>query len=814
MNNRKITAGILVFIFLSGILLTGFTYQQGIGNVFIERNSEIYHNTTYHEQIAGHNTQGIERTYFVKADIQNTDLKPYVFEGEVTGTYTMDTMIKTLEDQGYKVLAGINGDLYDTKSGTPKGLTIHDYKIKTSGYAPEYVISFNEESVATLEKVNLRYTVKGTINAPVINLPPVIGPKDPIDPIDPIEPIELEEEVIQPKEDVIEEPVIEAPVVYVPTDYSADIGYFNVPFGGSSALHLYNRQYASSTKTTTTSVEVILDAGSAEKAELEVGGTITATVVEVRNGNFNTPISDSQLVLSTVGNSSHAIQLSQLIPGSEVELTVSDMSNGNLLKSKEAIGVNNVLYDNNQFISVGTKVGPKTLIGIKPEGSLILYVLDGRQPGFSEGLGLTDVAKHLVDLGCSTVVAMDGGGSSVINVREGGIDSKAVMKSSPSDKVQRRTTNGLLLVYDTRGNSSPVNLHTYPSNSLVMPGADVQLKTYASDDKFEQVPMKNNVKYNFDSSSGNSINETGLFTAGSTIGTVMIEAKSEELSTTSKVDIQKDITFTINVKKLEIDPEKTFDIDVTAKYGLAPIASKDSLFTWTCDPIIGTIDENGLFQATKETGISGNIYVGYNGEQKTIPVQVGAAMIDFADTKEHWARYDIGKLAAKGIVNGMGDNLYMPDDFLTRAQFLTMLANTISGLDVTQATPAEFADVLSTEWYYNNVNWGFEAGIVSGMNDTTFAPNDKITREQMASMLAKFTNKFDLVLPETNSGATFTDSKKISPWATESVNKIVFAGIMNGYPEGSYKPQGSATRAEAASVIYKLITIRDNNKTE
>ncbi|MGI6429746.1 MAG: S-layer homology domain-containing protein [Syntrophomonadaceae bacterium] len=88
-------------------------------------------------------------------------------------------------------------------------------------------------------------------------------------------------------------------------------------------------------------------------------------------------------------------------------------------------------------------------------------------------------------------------------------------------------------------------------------------------------------------------------------------------------------------------------------------------------------------------------------------------MIDFEDTKNHWAREYIGRLAAKGIVNGVGDDLYLPDDPLTRAQFLTMLANTINNLDVTQANPAGFADVPEQEWYYNYVNWGFEQGIVS-----------------------------------------------------------------------------------------------------
>lgn len=811
MNRKKFTAVILAFTMLAGTFLTGFTYQQGIENVYYETQSEIYGNASYHEQLAGHSVNGIERAYFVNADTQGTDLKPYVFEGEVTGTYTMDTMINTLENQGYNVVAGINGDLYDTATGTPKGLTIHNGKIKTSGYAPEYVISFDENGAASLEKVSLGYTLKGTINVPtIINTDP-IQPTDPTQPEDSVQTTDETQttDEIQAEDSVqSEEPVTEQQTIYVPTPYTADIGYFNVPHGSGKALHLYNRQYTSSTKTSENSVEVILDAGSPENTELTVGGTITATVTEVRNGNYNTPIGDNQLVLSTAGDSAYAVQLAQLIPGSTVEISVSDWSGGNLAQSREAIGVYYVLYDQGQFITGGTNLNPRTIVGIKPDGSLMLYVLDGRQPGFSAGLGLTDAARHLVALGCSTVVNMDGGGSSVIAVREGGIDFKAVAKNSPSGKNQRKTSNGLLLVYNQSGDSNAEHLHTYPSQPLAMPGADIQLTTYASNGKYEPVALKNRVEYHVDPNSGNFVTQNGLFTAGNVTGTAMIEAASGDLHTTAQIDIQNNITFTTNVQNMTIDPGKTFDINVTANFGYAPIASKDSLFTWTCDPAIGTINANGLFQATNQSGISGHIYVEYNGVQQTIPIQVGAASIDFADTATHWARDYIGKLAARGIVNGMGNNYYLPDDSLTRAQFLTMLAKTLSGLDVTQATPAGFADVPAAEWYYNYVNWGFETGIVKGMDEVTFAPNEKITREQMAIMLDNFSTNTGLVLPEMNAEVSFTDNGLISPWAVDAVNKIVSSGIMGGYPEGDYKPQGNATRAEAATVIYKLIMLR------
>lgn len=793
-KSKKLAAGVLTLTLASSMFLSGFTYQNGIGNVYYQTNSEIFYETYFNKQLAGHSTNGIQRAYIVSSNLENSGLMPYVFEGEVTGNYTMNTMVSTLESQGYKVVAGINGDLYDTATGTPKGTTIHDGKILTSGYAPEYVVSFDERGRASLAKVGLGYSLKGIIQPPV-------------DPAAPTTPEAVTPEVPQMPEGW--GGTTGGQLANGQTEYNANIGFFNVPHGGSKGLHLFNRQYGPSTKTSGKTVEVILEAGNVENTHPRVGGTIHATVVEVRKDICNTPIGDTQLVLSTVADSASAAQLCQLVPGSQIEIKVEDW-NGSLSDSKEAIGIYYLLYDKGQYVTSGTNINPRTIMGIKPDGTLLLYVLDGRQPNFSAGLGLTDAAKHLVDLGCTTVVNMDGGGSSVMAVREGGLDAKAVMKNMPSAGSQRKTTNGFFLVYKDSGNRRVENLHAYPGQPLAMPGADVPISTFASDSSYEPVTLKSSLTYDVEDSAYGQVDSKGLFTAGSNTGKAVIGVESDGVHTTTEITVTDDITFGTNVQNLVLDPGKTSDINVTAKHGYAPVASKDSLFTWSCDQAIGTIDQNGLFRATDQSGLTGNIYVEYKNKKITIPVQVGAAIIDFADTGSHWAREFIGKLAARGIVSGMGNNVFMPDESLTRAQFLVMLSKTIYGLDVTQSTPAGFTDVKAEDWYYNYVNWGFESGIVKGMDETTFAPNANITREQMAIMINNFATYIELTLPQVNQGASFTDTALISPWAQDSVNRIVGAGIMGGHPEGNYEPQGKATRAQAATVVYKYITIRDN----
>ena len=178
--------------------------------------------------------------------------------------------------------------------------------------------------------------------------------------------------------------------------------------------------------------------------------------------------------------------------------------------------------------------------------------------------------------------------------------------------------------------------------------------------------------------------------------------------------------------------------------------------------------------------------------------------VDFDDTEDHWAGEYIGRLAARGILSGVGDNLFRPDEDLTRAQFLTMLANTPDGIRVTGETKMPFTDVPDYEWFYRNVMWGFENGIVSGIGDGTFAPNAGITREQMTVMLSNFTRYLGFEIPQTVTDVSFTDRALISDWAEAFVMTVAGGGIMGGHPDGRFDPQGNATRAQAARVVFVL----------
>lgn len=795
---KKITALALCLLLISGTFM-GFGYQDGLGNVSFQSSKEIFNGVTYGEIIAQNPTNGPEHAYVVNAGLGTNGIKAMVFNGEVRGTYTLASMIKYAEEQGYKVVAAINGDIFDTASGTPKGLTINQGNIITSGYAPDRSLAFDSEGNASLQYVSLTYGLKGSINS-TQNIVTVGTPLVTTTIVDGEE-VTVTEEAITNTTEVIEQ------------EFTTNIGFFNVPQGASKGLHLYNRHYNKSTKTAGNCVEVVINTGSSDNIQLKVNSTITGTVKSVTMGTCNTPIGDSEVVLSAVADSTYASTLNNMTVGSEVEISVTDNANTGIEDAVEAMGIYYSIVADGKIDTIGTNPNPRTVVGIKEDGSLILYVLDGRQPAVSNGLGLIDTAKHMIDLGCVSAFNMDGGGSSALYARLPGIESIATLKNSPAQTYQRSVANGLLLVYKETGSSRAENLNIYPELTLCMPGAQVQISTYASNNLYEKVGLPGAVSYSVDDQDG-SISEDGVFTAGNEQGRVRINAASGSLSGSTEVEIvhPSNLTFTPSVSKLNLDTDEMADINVLVKTGASKVNSKDSLFLWRCDPEIGTIDQEGKFTATHVNGLNGFITIEYNGNKITIPVAVGKEILDFSDTTDHWARDYIGKMAARGLVSGVGDNMFMPDNQITRAQFLAMLAKTVTDLDLDSFDPTTFNDVNNSSWYYKYVNWGYANSIVTGLDETTFAPDANITREQMSIMLCNFSRALGVAMPQTTPGITFPDSSKISPWALDYVLTVVGAGIMNGDSTGVFMPQGVATRAQAVKVVYVYTKIKDGIK--
>ena len=205
-------------------------------------------------------------------------------------------------------------------------------------------------------------------------------------------------------------------------------------------------------------------------------------------------------------------------------------------------------------------------------------------------------------------------------------------------------------------------------------------------------------------------------------------------------------------------------------------------------------------------------YTAYAEEQS---VTLGAPVItetldtnQYADTVEHWSSYYVNALSYMGIVNGSenlrGELVYTPDGGLSREQFAKILVNYLK-IDVEKysETPLDFEDIDSiAPWALPYVRAAVGAGLMKGrvtLTDTLiFAPTDGIKRQEAIYVLGG-------LLSDVEAGElSFTDSESVAPWAAENLSKALAAGLISGYDDGSLRPEGGITRAEAATVVVRL----------
>lgn len=182
------------------------------------------------------------------------------------------------------------------------------------------------------------------------------------------------------------------------------------------------------------------------------------------------------------------------------------------------------------------------------------------------------------------------------------------------------------------------------------------------------------------------------------------------------------------------------------------------------------------------------------------------SFVGFDDIAEsHWASGFIWFLSARIIVNGRGNNLYVPEGNVTRAEFIKILTCMTPGIDLESTASADFLDVSPDDWYAKYVNWGAENKIVFGYGNGCFGPDNPITREQMSCMIARYSRYLGYELGEINESKTFLDQASISSWAVDDVDALQKSGLIEGDDNNMFNPQALSTRAQAAAIACRLL---------
>lgn len=200
-------------------------------------------------------------------------------------------------------------------------------------------------------------------------------------------------------------------------------------------------------------------------------------------------------------------------------------------------------------------------------------------------------------------------------------------------------------------------------------------------------------------------------------------------------------------------------------------------------------------------------YISDNSEiARTELFQPISAFTVYNDIRGHWAEKYMAELSYMEILNGFVDKTMKPDKVITRSEFITMVVR-VMDLKDDGKKHSNYTDIPTTHWAYSYINRAKAYGLLDYFNGKNLYPNNIITREEMAIIIsAALPQNFqvDKLVSFSDIKSDYTNKK--------SIDKAASAGIINGKPDGSFSPQGSSSRAEAAAMIYRFINLKAHDQ--
>ncbi|MGM9619391.1 MAG: S-layer homology domain-containing protein [Oscillospiraceae bacterium] len=726
--------------------------SPALGDDLDAMTQELGQGTSWTQSVFWSNSLSDLRTENYVTYSPNSRVTPIVTYGAaVTSRTKLTTIAAELEQQGYRVVAGINGDFYNTANGVPLGLVVTDGVIR-SGSSYYYALGFTADGRVMWGTPNLTtmaHTPVGDIVVQDIN-------KD-----------------------------------------RGDKGVY---------LYTYDFNAKHTTGTTMAGTDVVL---TVDSGRLSIGGTVTLTVQQVLTDNTTAVSLTPETFVLSANNSSPAVYreaLQQLTPGMQITIQVS-AEDRQWESAVYTVGTLYQLVENGQVHSDAALVSgsaPRTAVGIKPNGDILFYTIDGRQSGYSVGASYAMVAKRLIELGCTTAFAMDGGGSTGMLLSLPG--QGAALYNSPSDGYERAVTNQIFLVTkDSNATGSGGGFLIRPESRRVLAGASVQLSVTPYDSAF----FPTGGDYTLSASAGTV--EGNVFHAPAKAGSVTLTAagSGKRSSVTVQVVESPDSVTVLQsgkaVSSLNLRAGEQVQLSAKAVSNHLTLLSQNDCYSWSVSEGLGTVDENGLFTAADRT-ISGKLTVRAGNTSVSIPVTVTSGDY-FTDIYDNWAREYINAMAERGVVTGKDDGSFQPDASISRQQFAAMLYRALGLKDADYADVSlPFADADSLSSYaVTPVKALYAMGIFNGTESggkLWAYPHATVSRAQAAAMIARALGV------SSDTALSFTDLNQFPSYAPPYVGALVELGIMGGFKDGSFRPLNNVTRAQMCKMLYMMLENR------
>jgi hypothetical protein len=182
--------------------------------------------------------------------------------------------------------------------------------------------------------------------------------------------------------------------------------------------------------------------------------------------------------------------------------------------------------------------------------------------------------------------------------------------------------------------------------------------------------------------------------------------------------------------------------------------------------------------------------------------------VEFSDTANHWAKAAINDMGSRMVIGGVGNGNFEPNRDITRAEFAAIVVRAL-GLAPGEGENS-FTDVSGNAWYTGYVETAVSYGVITGVSDTSFKPDSKITREQAMAMIARAMKITKIASDPDNAQiqsllSAYGDTDKVSGYAKQGVAECLKAGVVSGRTGNAIAPKENMTRAEVAAVMQRLL---------
>lgn len=797
---RKISALLLLFTFFTSTASASVLGSQQIdySSLLVGKNTTLIKNTFLSDQSG----VGLQTEYYAEYT-PNAAVRPVVVTGEsIWGKRTISQAISYMERNHMYPMLGINASFFSFQTGVPMGHVITNGEITSKDTTQLDAVGFNQDGSGFVSSLGIVTTAH-------------FG------------------------------------------EYEFDIAHINKYCQPTTnVMTLFTDKFGTTTKTKSETINVIL--GDIE-GNLSIGQTLTGIVEEIKtvSGEIQIPSGKIVLTINTTGNEWIKTVLAQLTTGEQITITnyaIADQERWNHAYNGLASEGKRLLT--NGVVTGGLEAGaaPRTAVGVKADGTLIFYVIDGRQTGHSYGVKQATLAERLKELGCVDALNLDGGGSTSIAGVYPGQEAASVM-NSPSEGTLRQVTNFIFLQNMEEPTETLGGLYLYPYSTHYLSGSRVQLYPAAVDANFHYTPAPD-VTYAMENDLGN-ITPEGVLTLSGT-GTAKVTVSSGEITGSAEYFTYENPT-SISVYNAETKEKITsikaaantrIKLDGHAYYGKKYLESTPEAYYWQVDASVGSITKDGVLTLSPTDGVSGNLTVWKGDAVVNIPVTVNGGTNTVApadyypyseirvyqdkirvdmysyhqpiDLENSYVKVD-GEVWSEreDVQKYEADNRHavieipVSETFETGFHKILAKAQTIDRFSdlhketVQNTVLANHFTDTTGHWAENTIAYMNLQNIVNGdvvNNQSVFYPDKSMTRAEFAVMMCNYLQIDASEYEEDES--PFDDKNEIPAWASNAIKAMADIGIISGKQNGDriyFAPTDRITRAETAAIIGRTL---------